>query len=440
VKRATPVFRAGFARREITPPVGVDLCGYIARENPSASILDPLYARAVLLETEEGRALFVGIDCVALERSLGEALRDQISRDTGVPAASIVFMCSHTHSGPATIPVIGCGAMDPDYVNGRFFSGVARAAREAADRVEPARARWAQQALPEWHRYRRPQEPGPSDACLIDHRVRALWLEKPSRDPLGCFWTYTAHPTILCTKEISADWVGRAARRIEETTGAIAVYGQGCAGDVGPIQTGDPHDDVGRMGAAVADVVLGLGNSAADIALDRVWGRIGRVDVPFEPPPDREWLLELERQERRKAAECPPGVEHRIAMAMAAWAHHWSHEEAPPSLPVDLQVLRVGPITFAALPFEALSGVGHAVRNRLGEETVVLGYAHACHSYLAPANQYQVGGYEIREAYRYYDLPAPWHAGAAELVAEAVRTLADRKNRLKGEKHVDSAL
>ena len=42
--------RAGAARIEITPPVGIDLTGYLARQNPSVGVRDPLYVRALVLD------------------------------------------------------------------------------------------------------------------------------------------------------------------------------------------------------------------------------------------------------------------------------------------------------------------------------------------------------------------------------------------------------
>jgi hypothetical protein len=116
-----------------------------------------------------------------------------------------------------------------------------------------------------------------------------------------------------------------------------------------------------------------------------------------------------------------------MADAMAEWASHWAMEEAPGKMPVTLHCLHLGPFSFVALPFEPLSAIGGEIRQFLGDRTIVLGYTHACHSYLAPARQYFVGGYEIHEAYRYYDLPAPWDRSAADVVTGAVLELCARE-------------
>lgn len=62
---------AGVARSEITPPIGVELTGYAARQQPSTGILEPLYARALYLEHGSERGC---PECVPI----GSALADTI--------------------------------------------------------------------------------------------------------------------------------------------------------------------------------------------------------------------------------------------------------------------------------------------------------------------------------------------------------------------------
>ena len=75
------MMRAGFGKWELTPPMGVELAGYGYYLNRCAlSVRDPLYARAVLLEDEQGNRkeiLSFGPLCVAPEyqrQKLGKIL------------------------------------------------------------------------------------------------------------------------------------------------------------------------------------------------------------------------------------------------------------------------------------------------------------------------------------------------------------------------------
>lgn len=415
---------AGFGRAEITPPVGLDLTGFIARENPSDEVLDPLYARAVALEVGDGRLLIVSIDCLGLDIWLRDVLRCRLSVETGVEPHAITLWCTHTHSGPATVALYGCGEQDLDYLCGGFADGVSQAARKASLELVPVRARWGAVDGHQWHEYRRPKDHGPSDEGLVQHQLQALWLDGSDGRALGCLWFYTAHPTILCSKAISADWVGAAARMIEENGSCVAIFGQGCAGDVGPIKEGEPREAIECMGAAVGAAVRALAESAETIAIDRARAATQTVDLPLQAPPSQSWFAEREDELRQQAEQQEPGIGRRITLAMADWAQRYATHQAPTKVKAEVQLMRLGPLVFASLPFEPLSAVGHAIRERLGDRAVVVGFANGCHSYLAPADQYRVGGYEIDEAYRYYNLPSNYEPSAAARVVKAVCGLA----------------
>ena len=59
--------RAGYGRYEITPPLGVELGGYgYYLQRRARSVLDPLYARAVLLEDGAQRTLIISCDLLGL--------------------------------------------------------------------------------------------------------------------------------------------------------------------------------------------------------------------------------------------------------------------------------------------------------------------------------------------------------------------------------------
>jgi neutral ceramidase len=57
--------RAGAARVEITPPAGGPMAGYF-HERRSTGVLDPLYARALVLDDGTWRIGIVAVDAIAL--------------------------------------------------------------------------------------------------------------------------------------------------------------------------------------------------------------------------------------------------------------------------------------------------------------------------------------------------------------------------------------
>ena len=131
--------RAGFAKKDITPRVGVPLCGFGPFKNRwSVGIRDRLWARAMALEQDDSRAVIIACDLVGVFHEDTHRARAIISEATGVPGSAIMITCSHTHSGPDTSPDrIGWGGYDPPYME--LLPGrMADAAITALERLEEA--------------------------------------------------------------------------------------------------------------------------------------------------------------------------------------------------------------------------------------------------------------------------------------------------------------
>jgi hypothetical protein len=95
-----PVFRAGAARRDVTPREPLPMWGYGARHATlSVGTLDPLYAEALVIQAGDKKLAIVGLD---LGRSPAESSLQRIRRraksEAGVEYSFIAG--SHTHHGP----------------------------------------------------------------------------------------------------------------------------------------------------------------------------------------------------------------------------------------------------------------------------------------------------------------------------------------------------
>ena len=63
--------RAGFGKSDLTPPLGVELTGYGYYLNRRAlSVLDPLFARALILEQDGCRSLLISCELLGLNRHI----------------------------------------------------------------------------------------------------------------------------------------------------------------------------------------------------------------------------------------------------------------------------------------------------------------------------------------------------------------------------------
>src|ERR1700722_19517101 len=89
--------KAGVAKVDITPPLGVHMWGYFDRLTGAEGILDPLYARVLVLETAGQQLAYVDLD---LGRTFGPASLDRLraaaKKDSGID--NVIVQATHTHA------------------------------------------------------------------------------------------------------------------------------------------------------------------------------------------------------------------------------------------------------------------------------------------------------------------------------------------------------
>src|SRR5512140_2799356 len=103
--------QAGFARVEITPPVDEhpEMMGVGAVLGRTAlEIAQPLHVRASYLEGEEA-ALLLSFDSCGLREDLADEVRAAAGKAVGLAPAQVITACTHTHSAPSVMPIIGWG-------------------------------------------------------------------------------------------------------------------------------------------------------------------------------------------------------------------------------------------------------------------------------------------------------------------------------------------
>ena len=96
-------FKAGFARLDITPPLGVPLSGnYTYR--PAEFVHDPLEATCVAFSDGITTALVYTVDNLHITDDVIARAWDAIANATGVKRDTVFIASTHTHNGPATSP------------------------------------------------------------------------------------------------------------------------------------------------------------------------------------------------------------------------------------------------------------------------------------------------------------------------------------------------
>src|SRR3990172_12688274 len=103
--------RVGHAVRDITPEPGLTLSGFASRcEQPSSGVDDPIFVHALAVESGGELLLLLVYDLLGLgpeiTAEIDSAVRTR-SAESGLQP-DLTLCCTHTHSAPATIKLIGC--------------------------------------------------------------------------------------------------------------------------------------------------------------------------------------------------------------------------------------------------------------------------------------------------------------------------------------------
>ena len=420
------ILRAGAARVDITPSTRVDLTGFLARQNPSTGVRDPLYARALVLDDDDHQVAIVSCDLLGFGREYVVEIRDRITVRTGITAPHIMLACTHTHGGPATIRLVDCGEIDPTYVEW-MMPRVADAVAQAQAALQPATlALGSATSTAGVHNRRTPGD-------VIDPEVGLLRVDDAEGKPLAVLVNYTCHPTTLThtNTEVTADYPGLVTQRIEAETGAITLFLMGAIGDVGPITRGE--ESLATVGNAVADAALAALPQLVSNEVKGLETASEMLRLPLLPLPSRdEWL-----QWRTNFEEAALAAEHsntpgsaRVPWAMLHWTERMfermQDDTLSPTVEAEIQVFQIGDLAIVGVPAEYFVELGlqikEGIRGNGVRQVMICGFANGNVGYIPARRAYPKGGYEVADAYKYYGYPAAVTPEAGEaIVVSAVR-------------------
>jgi neutral/alkaline ceramidase-like enzyme len=392
--------RAGASKIEIsTAAVGARLMGYANRAEAALSVHDPLFARALVLESGERRLAICSLDLCAVCEDVVAAARARIAARTAIAAQDVFIAATHTHSGPHDDDA-GCW---PDGLQ----TPIADAVEQAVARLAPARigAGWGL-LLGHAVNRRRLEDP-------VDPAVCVLRVDDPDGVPLAVLYGFGCHPVVLGpdNHHVSGDWPASAADALESQLGpdVVALFAQGACADVNPLTDG--VRDRFASGAIVRAHVEGIGyyGSARDglpefDVTDRTGGTFAEARslgtaVAQEVMRVRGGIAtgEVTGLWTRQVAIAQPGDVDPAAGPLG------SHGIPRAATHEPIQVMLVGidgpDVVLVGQPGEVFAQTGAGLRRDLRAAGVrhpfVVGYANGWRAYLPPREAYADGGYEI---------------------------------------------
>jgi hypothetical protein len=400
----------GFARVDVTPPIGAEMPGSFSKRC-NVGVHDPLHARAMVVSDSKTRVALVGVDALSLKHSVVRRARELATEWCGF-GPNIMACASHTHSGgPATGPL----GSDPDEEYLRFLSLRIAQAVTLADRAKvPARLGigaghedtvafnrrfWMKDGKQATH----PGKGNPETVRVagpIDPEVGVLGAWSLEGQYLGCLVNYTCHCTVFGGLEVSADYPFYMDRTVRDVMGedSVTVFVNGAYGDVTQVSNTLLREAefgekwarrVGTVLGGEAVKVLSRMEPREEARLQAAVERIGLTPRPVTAE-------RLAEAQALLATDGPWDVERWYARELVL-LDEMNREE--PLVPAEVQVLAVGEAALVAIPGEYFCRFGLDIKAQSPfPHTWIAGTANGCVGYIPTAEAMgpNGGGYEPR--------------------------------------------
>lgn len=379
------MLEAGLGIRDITPPPGAPLWGYMDRSGPAEGTLDKLYARSLVLRSGGKCAAIVSLD---LGRVPTAAMLQRIERYGAERGIGCLFVsATHTHHGPVMeweeapyLPFIEEGICDS--LDAALHHLEVVILKHFAVQFEIGHNR---RVIRDGQCYMRWRNTDHIPTAPVDSEAVCLLFARPSGEAVALLVHHACHPVTMGPSNLqySADWPGEMLRLVEEKSGIPGLFVQGAAGDINPF-----YDKTHLQGGAVTvmratgaiaaqAIVAGLDSAKTVAGADRIaWTR--RL-----VPCGTRW--NLRNHDERK----------RFAAFYGELYEAWYLAEAGPDLRLTVDVLLLqDAVALVGVPGEPFTLHQQVLKQSGGAPINLLcGYVNGYHAYLPPLREALAGGY-----------------------------------------------
>lgn len=460
--------RVGAARVDITPPLPVDVLGYVRRDVAPRRVANPLLATSIVAQDGDTTIVIIAADLANLAPGYAEAAREHVAASVGVAPERVLLNSSHSHAAPWPGAGLKLGGEWDDWSERELaywaaipelFASVAVQAQEAAREARVSGAVGHAPGLAVNRRERTTDGRtilGWNPDGFVDDSVPTLRIDAIDGTPIATLVGFGCHPVVVGpdVAAVGSDFVGPLRRRVEALRGGVAVFLQGAAGNVLPLEAffdaAGPEVGMGeRLGLEAVHAVadhdpramtverLDFG-SVTPISLYRrmmadeqprqalaVAHRI--VDLPLLGAPSLDAMqAELAEREAELADHLAAG-EGRVTTNPMRYHIAWlrlmldrsEQGPLPTSVAGEIWAARLGECAIVGTPGEIFGEIGAAVRAASPAVTTIFaGYCGGVLGYVATPEEYLYGGYEPAVSHRGYGHPAPFSPDVAGIIRD----------------------
>jgi Neutral/alkaline non-lysosomal ceramidase, N-terminal len=305
----------GAARVDVTPPAdaALPMSGYSSRKQGFQKIHDHIYARAIVLSDGTHEAAILSWELIGMPDAAWQELSQRVSKELGIPAENLILAAEHVHSAPTVAGAYTKGTPATIAYTAKLEEAAFEAVKQAKANLQPARFGFGtgkayvninrRERFPDGHWDLGYNPGGPSDKT-----VAVLKFETLTGKPIALFINYAVHGVVMGPNnlEVSGDLPGATSRFVEQyyqgeiptrsdggwdlqlqphekTTGVVALWTSGAAGDQNPIvmDSGEDFTMVDALGRILGEETVRVANSIKDLSSNAsVWGTQRVIHCP----------------------------------------------------------------------------------------------------------------------------------------------------------------
>ncbi len=416
------MLKAGFARGEITPPLGSAVTGYF-EQRTAKGVRDPLFATAVVFDDGEKRAVVMSVDIIGMNMEFMSVLRPAVAKVINTDVDGVFIACTHTHLGPDVAGAdfeIGIHN-DPEYDRwfiSRLCDIAVLALNDMTVVTKRLVARGEAKGVSFIRRYRMKDgtvrtNPGwqnpDADYPLgtPDEEAQLLIIKREDKPEIGIV-NFQVHPDVIGGELLSADYPKFVRDTYElNVPNSLCMYINGAQGDSNHIDIRlNPERDCARgyeraryMGKKIAMSVISNYELAKEIKGEKISYAHKIITTKFNKgtPGEIPAALELAKRYHELGSEkALPDVHGMARTEMIAKATRIEiMQSMPETMELIVCAIAVGDMVFSSLPGEPFTEVGRQIKkNSPFSLTIPACCANGYEGYYPMQSAFSEGGYE----------------------------------------------
>ena len=418
-------FKAGFARVDATPPLGIPIPGYF-NHRVANGVLDPLCVECVAVSDGTNAALIYCVDDLHLTNPFFEKAFPAITEATGIPRDRIYVHSTHTHTGATDWPRPAYSEAEnkivSDFAEARIRK-LADAGRFALDDMAPSSIAVAKTVCKDVsfiRRYRMKDGTVRTNPGLMnpdvkeslgtpDETLQVVRFRRTGAPDIAIV-NFGTHPDTVSGTKISADWPGFVRSTFENGIGGgvKCLFLNAAQGDVNHHHRFPPAGRAALnarkqsnsraiaeyMGRAVAGVAMSVWDVCEDIPAGAVRGIVKAHSMPANVPTADE-IKWVEMFDAGRKNEIPlSGMEIKTLTSPGSRVRKLKN--GPDHFDILVSSIAIGDsLAFAGLPCEPFVDIGRDIKAQSPfRTTIITCLTNGSEGYIPSTKAHHEGGYE----------------------------------------------